>query len=201
MRGIKCPFQPVASRTNPCFQRCPLPRPPQPSHLGATQRHVCRQGGLGNGAGNEPRTRDIHLGRVVLYQLSYSRKARRSGPACFFTLQAPIARNDTASTPDVMGALRRDPRAPSAARSPRLLHIPELLKSLIRRSVAQGRYIFSFVQHIKDCVVRGGFEPPILKRGALQSAAIDQLCQRTKTEHTNKNPGTVSSYRGSVKNL
>tara|TARA_Y100000385_G_C12747679_1_gene489555 strand:+ start:241 stop:426 length:186 start_codon:yes stop_codon:yes gene_type:complete len=26
-----------------------------------------------NGAGNETRTRDFHLGKVVLYQLSYSR--------------------------------------------------------------------------------------------------------------------------------
>ena len=28
----------------------------------------------GNGAGNEVRTRDLNLGKVALYQLSYSRK-------------------------------------------------------------------------------------------------------------------------------
>ncbi len=31
--------------------------------------------GLGNGAGEETRTLDVHLGKVVLYQLSYARKA------------------------------------------------------------------------------------------------------------------------------
>ena len=28
-----------------------------------------------NGAGDATRTRDVHLGKVVLYQLSYARKA------------------------------------------------------------------------------------------------------------------------------
>ncbi len=32
-----------------------------------------------NGAGNETRTRDIHVGNVVLYQLSYSRMVLRAG--------------------------------------------------------------------------------------------------------------------------
>ena len=31
------------------------------------------------GAGNETRTRDPNLGKVVLYQLSYSRTTRRAG--------------------------------------------------------------------------------------------------------------------------
>ena len=31
-----------------------------------------------HGAGNEARTRDLHLGKVVLYQLSYSRSLRCS---------------------------------------------------------------------------------------------------------------------------
>ena len=34
--------------------------------------HLVERGG-GNGAGDEIRTRDIYLGKVVLYQLSYSR--------------------------------------------------------------------------------------------------------------------------------
>ena len=35
---------------------------------------------LENGAGNEVRTRDLNLGKVALYQLSYSRKvASRRG--------------------------------------------------------------------------------------------------------------------------
>jgi len=31
-----------------------------------------------NGAGEEVRTLDVHLGKVVLYQLSYARKKRMS---------------------------------------------------------------------------------------------------------------------------
>ena len=31
-----------------------------------------------NGAGEEVRTLDVHLGKVVLYQLSYARKMRMS---------------------------------------------------------------------------------------------------------------------------
>jgi len=34
---------------------------------------VLSQGAFKNGAGNETRTRDPDLGKVVLYQLSYSR--------------------------------------------------------------------------------------------------------------------------------
>ena len=34
------------------------------------------------GAGDEIRTRDIYLGKVVLYQLSYSRLAATSLPGC-----------------------------------------------------------------------------------------------------------------------
>jgi hypothetical protein len=34
-----------------------------------------------NGAGEEIRTLDIHLGRVALYQLSYARKQNKNGGA------------------------------------------------------------------------------------------------------------------------
>ena len=43
---------------------------------------------LAFGAGDEIRTRDIHLGKVMLYQLSYSRRVERHpprGPVPFFT--------------------------------------------------------------------------------------------------------------------
>jgi hypothetical protein len=35
-----------------------------------------------NGAGDEARTRDLHLGKVVLYQLSYSRSCNGNGIYC-----------------------------------------------------------------------------------------------------------------------
>ena len=44
--------------------QCPEPKKPGP---------LKQAGFLESGAGNEIRTRDIHLGKVVLYQLSYSR--------------------------------------------------------------------------------------------------------------------------------
>ena len=34
---------------------------------------------MANGAGDETRTRDIHVGNVMLYQLSYSRMVLREG--------------------------------------------------------------------------------------------------------------------------
>ncbi len=43
--------------------------PPSPADV----KHAPERGGLGTGAGNETRTRDPDLGKVVLYQLSYSR--------------------------------------------------------------------------------------------------------------------------------
>ena len=42
-----------------------------------------------SGAGNETRTRDPDLGKVVLYQLSYSRKPFRAiRQSCLLTLKA-----------------------------------------------------------------------------------------------------------------
>ena len=40
-------------------------------------RNMKNRGGVRNGAGNEARTRDLHLGKVALYQLSYSRISRK----------------------------------------------------------------------------------------------------------------------------
>ena len=40
-----------------------------------------RWGEAGNGADDETRTRDIDLGKVALYQLSYIRSAARTGAA------------------------------------------------------------------------------------------------------------------------
>jgi hypothetical protein len=42
--------------------------------LGLIRQQICRAP-KGNGAGNEVRTRDLNLGKVALYQLSYSRIA------------------------------------------------------------------------------------------------------------------------------
>ncbi len=39
----------------------------------STTKGPARGGAPGSGAGDEIRTRDIYLGKVVLYQLSYSR--------------------------------------------------------------------------------------------------------------------------------
>jgi hypothetical protein len=36
-----------------------------------------------SGAGNEARTRDLNLGKVALYQLSYSRRVRANPEATF----------------------------------------------------------------------------------------------------------------------
>ena len=44
-----------------------------------TQKRPIKSGVLRIGAGNETRTRDPNLGKVVLYQLSYSRKWRPVG--------------------------------------------------------------------------------------------------------------------------
>src|SRR5882724_10301265 len=58
-----------ADRRERCFCRKlpPLPRPPQ---VIDDKREVI-------GAGNEARTRDLNLGKVALYQLSYSRPKQR----------------------------------------------------------------------------------------------------------------------------
>ncbi len=39
----------------------------------STHRKILNKGVCKNGAGNEIRTRDLNLGKVALYQLSYSR--------------------------------------------------------------------------------------------------------------------------------
>ncbi len=45
-----------------------------------------------NGAGNETRTRDFHLGKVALYQLSYSRSLERLAFSCrVFLMRALLA--------------------------------------------------------------------------------------------------------------
>ena len=44
---------------------------------------------MGNGAGDGIRTRDINLGKVALYQLSYSRVTRRKEPLRTFIF-APV---------------------------------------------------------------------------------------------------------------
>ena len=43
----------------------------------AEMKNASRVRGVLTGAGNETRTRDLNLGKVALYQLSYSRKIRR----------------------------------------------------------------------------------------------------------------------------
>ena len=43
------------------------------AHVTQSQRNKLYLNEWGIGAGNETRTRDFHLGKVVLYQLSYSR--------------------------------------------------------------------------------------------------------------------------------
>ena len=55
--------------------------------MSRSRNRLCRKGqaawgrrqpapaGKKNGAGNETRTRDIYLGKVVLYQLSYARSS------------------------------------------------------------------------------------------------------------------------------
>ncbi len=43
---------------------------------GGTKKRPDKQGSLEFGAGNEIRTRDIHVGNVMLYQLSYSRNRK-----------------------------------------------------------------------------------------------------------------------------
>ena len=50
-----------------------LARPDQERSKGSAQKRRPAEGGP-HGAGDEIRTRDIYLGKVVLYQLSYSRK-------------------------------------------------------------------------------------------------------------------------------
>jgi hypothetical protein len=50
-----------------------------------------------SGAGNETRTRDPNLGKVVLYQLSYSRgeAAYFKGTPCRVNLHRPLCVNST----------------------------------------------------------------------------------------------------------
>ena len=50
---------------------------------GLTCYPCVRTGQQGNGAGDGIRTRDINLGKVALYQLSYSRAARRKAWTAF----------------------------------------------------------------------------------------------------------------------
>src|SRR5207302_9482270 len=57
----------------PC---CP-PLHAQPSSTSAREDGGREDGGWKPGAGDETRTRDIDLGKVALYQLSYSRTASR----------------------------------------------------------------------------------------------------------------------------
>ena len=44
------------------------------AHVTQSRRNKLNLNEGGIGAGNETRTRDFHLGKVVLYQLSYARK-------------------------------------------------------------------------------------------------------------------------------
>jgi hypothetical protein len=56
----------------------PDKRQPPKGPRSARHRNVRKRGVLGaKGAGDEARTRDIQLGRLTLYQLSYSRRSRR----------------------------------------------------------------------------------------------------------------------------
>ncbi len=52
--------------------RIELPTSPLPRECSTTEPHG-RRPVLGTGAGDESRTRDLNLGKVALYQLSYSR--------------------------------------------------------------------------------------------------------------------------------
>lgn len=58
-------------------------RPASGAAAASTPRHhhttrAAPKGGLDVGAGDEIRTRDIYLGKVVLYQLSYSRVRKKA---------------------------------------------------------------------------------------------------------------------------
>src|SRR6059036_2173635 len=56
-----------------------------------TRQTTCSSAGLRIRAGNGTRTRDPNLGKVVLYQLSYSRKRRQSNRSVGFFVPPPTA--------------------------------------------------------------------------------------------------------------
>lgn len=57
------------------------------AHTQKTEPPPILEIGGGNGAGEETRTLDVHLGKVVLYQLSYARgKERRSKGSAFVSV-------------------------------------------------------------------------------------------------------------------
>lgn len=52
--------------------------------------------GANNGASEEVRTLDIHLGKVVLYQLSYARLLKNGKPAIIVAHVNPVFRENSA---------------------------------------------------------------------------------------------------------
>ena len=63
-----------------------------PWHLSPREDRNLFQGKKENGAGDESRTRDLNLGKVALYQLSYSR-IRLEARIAFYTLGRPCQGN------------------------------------------------------------------------------------------------------------
>jgi hypothetical protein len=65
------------------------------------------------GAGDETRTRDIDLGRVALYQLSYSRSEARFGRQLFFFLgqTRQLADPDSSAVVQTRASQQRQPHA------------------------------------------------------------------------------------------
>src|SRR3972149_9689159 len=59
--------------------RCMTTLPPSPGGIKPETPGQRRGVSVKSGAGNEARTRDLNLGKVALYQLSYSRGRRQSG--------------------------------------------------------------------------------------------------------------------------
>ena len=77
MTGVQTCALPIYSRPQP-WQGCALPTELFPlgiTRFGPWRRPRTRRDRLVSGAGNEARTRDLNLGKVALYQLSYSRVA------------------------------------------------------------------------------------------------------------------------------
>jgi hypothetical protein len=79
-----------------------------------------------SGAGNETRTRDPNLGKVVLYQLSYSRKTIYSS----FKLVDNIFRESVASKNAWRG---------------RCMDVPPLLKKLLATSLKHLNNLFAII--------------------------------------------------------
>ena len=61
-----------------------------------------------NGAGNGTRTRDPDLGKVVLYQLSYSRlRGFCNSPACLTLIVGVLGERRTGSVSGRVGAVKK----------------------------------------------------------------------------------------------